>query len=222
MIKAVIFDLDGVLVDTAKYHFLAWKKLANSLGITFTEKDNEQLKGVSRMESLEYILKLGRYESSQVEKERFCALKNSMYIDFISDLDENALLPGSIKLLSSLRESGIKIALGSASKNALPVLTSTNILQYFDAIADGNSTKKSKPDPEVFLIASENLGLNPHECVVIEDSIKGIEAAIAGGFKSIGIGNEVDLNKAQYVVDSLDKLSLPIIQSLYLKEAATS
>jgi beta-phosphoglucomutase len=220
MIKAIIFDLDGVLVDTAIYHYYSWKKIANSLGIDFTEKDNEQLKGVSRRESLEYILKLGRYESSEIEKERFCALKNSIYIDYISNLDNEAILPGALNLLNELKEDGIKIALGSASKNSMQVLKSTGILSFFDAIADGNRTNKSKPDPEVFLIAAKNLNLLPEECVVIEDSIKGIEGAIDGGFKSIGVGTETTLGKADMVVSSLENLDLAKIKNYYMVKVA--
>ena len=219
--KGCIFDLDGVLVDTAHYHFLSWKKLAKQLGIAFDESQNEALKGVSRVESLEHILRLGNVELPADEKIKFAALKNEWYVDMISDLDESALLPGAISLLIEMKQAGLKIALGSASKNALPVLKSTGILPYFDFIADGNSTLKSKPDPAVFYIAAEGLSLFPAECLVLEDSQKGVQAAVLGGFMSLGIGEESVLSDADHVVHSLEAIDLHHIITLYSQPALT-
>ena len=207
-IKAFIFDLDGVLVDTAKYHYTSWRRIANSLGFDFSESQNESLKGVSRKQSLEYLLRLGKIELDDVEKLRLEELKNTWYLDLISGLDETALLPGVLDLLKDLKVKEYKIALGSASKNAMPVLVSTGILQYFDFIADGNSTKKSKPDPDVFFIAAEGIKCNPSACLVIEDSEKGIEAAISGGFWSLGIGDKDILSGAHAVLPSLENVCI--------------
>ncbi|HPN70473.1 MAG TPA: beta-phosphoglucomutase [Saprospiraceae bacterium] len=213
--KGCIFDLDGVIVDTAHFHYLAWKKLANQLGFDFNELQNEALKGVSRKESLEYLLHLGGLHFSEVEKLELAESKNSHYIDMISNLDESALLPGAKKLLLELKDAGYKIALGSASKNARPVLESTGILPLFDFIADGNSTSKSKPDPAVFLIAATGIQLLPCECIVLEDAQKGIEAAIKGGFLSLGVGDEIALGQADHVVPNLENVNVNTLQHLY-------
>ena len=199
MIKGCIFDLDGVIVDTAKYHYLAWKRLAGSLGIEFTEHDNEQLKGVSRMQSLEHILEIGKLSLSIEDKLQLAKRKNEWYVEYITHIDKSEILDGAEKLLLDLKKNNISIALGSASKNAIPLLKSIGILDLFDYISDGNSTDKSKPDPEVFLIAAKGLNLLPEECVVFEDSIKGVEAAIKGNFKSIGIGEASVLGIADFV-----------------------
>lgn len=203
MIKGCIFDLDGVIVDTAKYHFKAWERLASSLSIPFTEQDNEHLKGVSRLESLKFILSLGDVTLSEEETSKLLRLKNDWYIDLISDLSSLDLLEGIPEFLEHLKSEHIKISLGSASKNAMPVLVSTGILPYFDYISDGNSTDKSKPDPEVFYIAAQGLGLEPSECIVFEDAIKGIEAALNGGFKVVGIGEKDVLDMAHVVYPNL-------------------
>ncbi len=213
--KGCIFDLDGVIVDTAKFHFLAWQKLANLLDITFTEEDNEALKGVSRTESLNHILGMGGLVKSDEEKTLLASMKNAWYIDMISHLDHSALMPGVIELMDDLKVHGIKIALGSASKNALPVLRSTGILEYFHYISDGNSTDKSKPDPEVFYIAAEGLSLQPHECIVFEDSIKGLEAAQKGGFLKVGIGNVINLPIADFVVEDLSYITFENLNQFY-------
>lgn len=189
-LEACIFDLDGVLVDTAKYHFVSWQNIALGLGIPFSTSDNENLKGVSRKESLEFILHLGNVNLLEEEKALLLDAKNKMYLDLISSLSASDLLPGVVSMLESLKSNSIKIALGSASKNAVPVLHSTGIFHYFDAISDGNSTTKSKPEPDVFLIASKSLGVDPSNCIVFEDAQKGVEAAKAGGFYCIGIGEE--------------------------------
>ena len=212
MIKACIFDLDGVLVDTAKYHYLAWKKLAEEkLGVSFNHEDNENLKGVSRMQSLEYILDKGGIQMDATEKLALAQLKNDWYVELIENIDHSEILPGSEELLRDLQSNNIKIALGSASKNAKAILHGIGLMSYFDAISDGNSTDKSKPDPEVFLIAARELDLQPIECIVFEDSIKGIEAAVKGGFHSVGIGEPQVLDQSDYVAKDLSQINWQIL-----------
>ncbi len=215
MVNACIFDLDGVIVDTAKYHFLAWQRLATKLGIAFSEEENEHLKGVSRIQSLEYILKLGKVHLPEDEKLALASLKNEWYVEMISHLKKDEILPGAMELLDDLKKNDVKIALGSASKNAVPLLESAGIVSYFDYISDGNSTDKSKPDPDVFLIAAKGIHESPHHCIVIEDSIKGIEAAIAGGFRSLGIGDKKVLNIAEHVVANLVDMGWKKLQLMY-------
>ena len=205
-IKGAIFDLDGVLVDTAKYHYLAWKRLAEELGFDFTEADNELLKGVSRIRSLEILLKTGGVAMTDDEKERAAARKNAWYVEYLYTLDEAALLPGTRNYLLKLRENGIRIALGSASKNAPLILERLNIAVFFDAVIDGNSVSKAKPDPEVFLKGAESLGLIPAQCVVFEDALAGIEAAKAGGMRVIAVGNPKLLPGADRYIDSLEDM----------------
>ncbi|HMP31157.1 MAG TPA: beta-phosphoglucomutase [Saprospiraceae bacterium] len=219
--KGCIFDLDGVIVDTAKYHFQSWLKLANSLNIKFTEEQNEHLKGVSRKESLDYILKLGNIDLAEHVKSSLCELKNNWYIELISHLSRKDLLPGVIELLTELKNNQINIALGSASKNAKSILLATDIIHFFDYIADGNSTAKSKPDPEIFLIASSGLNLNPEECIVFEDSIAGLEAAKAGAFKKIGIGLINNLPIADFIVSDLSQININTLNQFYGKKITT-
>jgi beta-phosphoglucomutase len=198
-----IFDLDGVIVDTAKYHYLAWKRLAQELGFEFKELDNERLKGVSRMKSLEILLELGGLSFSNDEKLLLADKKNNWYVEYISAIDESEILKGAKEYLLKLKNSGIKIALGSASKNALAILNRLNITNLFDSIVDGNKVSKAKPDPEVFLIAAKELGLEPYECVVFEDAEAGITAAKAAGMRTVGIGNRELLMEADIVVKGL-------------------
>lgn len=202
-IKAVIFDLDGVLVDTAIYHFQAWHRLAEGLGYSFSIVDNEQLKGVSRIESLELILKWAGLEKSESEKEDLLRHKNQWYLELIEQLSPAHLLSGSLELLKKLREKGIKIALGSASKNALGILQKTGIVGYFDALIDGNAVQLSKPNPEVFLKGAEALGIATADCLVLEDAQAGIDAARAAGMQVIGIGQAENLKGADLVVADL-------------------
>ncbi len=213
-IKAVIFDLDGVLVDTAGYHYAAWHRLALSLGIEFSKKDNEQLKGVSRIESCRFILKMGGIVKTEEEINELCALKNSWYLETIVGMDKSELLPGTEKLLKSLQMHGIKIGLGSASKNARTILDATGIDHYFDAHIDGNDVTKSKPDPEVFLMGAQKLDLDPHDIVVVEDSIKGIEAALKGGFITLGIGLSSVLIDAHHVETGLEHVDITLLKNL--------
>ena len=212
--KACIFDLDGVIVDTAKYHFLAWKRLADDLGISFTEKDNERLKGVSRMASLEIILEIGKRKLPDSKKEELAALKNKWYVDYISRMTPDEILPGTMKFINTLKRAKIKIGLGSASKNTPMILDRVGINGIFDAVADGNIVHKAKPDPEVFLKAASMLGAEPSECVVFEDAVAGIEAALNAGMLCVGIGSRDLLPDAHMVVKGLNEMTLEKLVSL--------
>ncbi|MDR3009579.1 MAG: beta-phosphoglucomutase [Sphingobacterium sp.] len=205
-VRAVLFDLDGVLVDTAIYHFQAWRRLAAELGYSFSIVDNEQLKGVSRVESLELILNWAGLEKSETEKAVLLTKKNQWYLELIEQLSPEHLLAGSLDLLKKLREKGIRIALGSASKNALGILEKTGIVDYFDALIDGNAVQLSKPNPEVFLKGAEVLGIEPACCLVLEDAQAGIDAARAAGMQVIGVGQAEHLNGADLVVPDLGTL----------------
>lgn len=207
-IKACIFDLDGVIVDTAKYHFLAWKKLADMLNIYFTEEDNERLKGVSRMASLDIILEIGKMEPNDAVKAEYAALKNKWYLDFIGVMSPEEILPGSLEFIAELRNGGIKTAIGSASKNTPLILAHLGIRYLFDAVADGNIVQNAKPDPEVFIKAAEMVGVNPAGCTVFEDAEAGIEAGLKAGMLCIGVGSDKILSNAHYVISGLDKMSL--------------
>jgi beta-phosphoglucomutase len=207
-IKACIFDLDGVIVDTAVYHYKAWKRLANELGFDFTEEDNEKLKGVSRKRSLELILQWGGVTKTEAEKEELATRKNDWYVDMISRITPDEILPGAKEFLITCRGAGLKTALGSASKNSMTILDKINLTGLFDAIIDGNKVSKPKPDPEVFLKGAEALGVIPAECVVFEDAIAGIEAALNGGMKAVGIGSPTVLVHANLVVSGLNEMSL--------------
>jgi len=201
--QAALFDLDGVIVDTAKFHYLAWRELANGLGFDISEEQNEQLKGVSRMESLERILTIGQATLSDDEKLRLATIKNARYVEMIKQLDASEILRGAREYLLELRERGVKIALGSASKNAEIILTNLGILELFDAVIDGNKVSRSKPDPEVFLLGAQALGVAPSACVVYEDAVAGVEAAKAGGMHAVGIGRPENLPGADLVVPGL-------------------
>ncbi|MEF2966115.1 beta-phosphoglucomutase [Paenibacillus sp. M1] len=204
--KGAIFDLDGVIVDTAKYHYLAWRSLAKRLGFEFTESDNERLKGVSRMESLQILLEVGGVEANEAERLEMAEAKNKEYVEYISRLEPAEILPGAREYLLELRNRGVKIALGSASKNAAFILGRLGIAELFDAVVDGTKVSKAKPDPEVFLAASAALGLNPADCVVFEDAAAGVEAGKAAGCKVVGIGSAVILRDADCVIAGLHEL----------------
>lgn len=204
--KGAIFDLDGVIVDTAKYHYLAWKELAEELGFIFEESDNERLKGVSRMRSLEILLEVGGITASDSEKEKMAESKNNRYVDMLKNLDKSELLEGAEEYLKKLKNEGVLIALGSASKNAPLILDKLGIAELFDAIVDGNSVSKAKPDPEVFLKGAELLGLNPEECCVFEDSQAGIDAARRAGCGVIAIDKGEILENADKYVRCLGEL----------------
>ena len=212
--KAFIFDLDGVIVDTAKYHFLAWEKLANQLGINFTHEHNEELKGVSRVRSLDLILALGNITASQEDKNKWLIQKNEDYLSYLVDMDEREILPGVVKVLEYLKNNNQAIALGSASKNARPILQKTNIMHFFDAIVDGNDVSNAKPDPEVFLQAARKLGIINENAIVFEDSVAGIQAANIANMTSIGIGDSSVLHEAKYNFKDFTFIENPFLEKL--------
>jgi beta-phosphoglucomutase len=212
--KAFIFDLDGVIVDTAKYHFLAWQKLAQELGIEFTPEHNEELKGVSRVRSLDIILALGNIQASQEDKNKWLIQKNEEYLSYLVDMDESELLPGVINVLEFIKEKKQLIALGSASKNARPILEKTGILHFFDAIVDGNDVANAKPDPEVFLRAAKLVKANNKNCIVFEDSVAGIQAANIANMISVGIGDAEILQEAKYNFKDFTFMDLDFIEAL--------
>src|SRR4030065_1277533 len=211
---AFIFDLDGVIVDTAKYHYLAWRNLANALGFDFTEEQNELLKGVSRIQSLEILLSIGKVELPGVEKEKLLLQKNKEYLEYVNKMTSEEILPGVNDLLNFLEINEIKYALGSASKNAPLILEKVGLLNRFTAIVDGNDVSKAKPDPEVFLIGAKKLGINPENCVVVEDAIAGIEAANAARMISIGIGDANVLYEADYVFKDIKAITPDFLKNL--------
>ncbi|MFP4974045.1 beta-phosphoglucomutase [Paenibacillus sp. CN-4] len=205
--KGAIFDLDGVIVDTAKYHYLAWRSLANRLGFEFTEAHNERLKGVSRMESLRILLEIGGVEAQEAERLQMAEDKNKEYVEYISKLLPDEILPGVRDYLLALRARGVKTAIGSASKNAAFILTRLGIAELFDAVVDGNKVSRAKPDPEVFLLAAAELGLPPSGCVVFEDAQAGVQAGLAAGCRVVGIGSPEILGAADLVVGGLKDLA---------------
>lgn len=212
--KAFIFDLDGVIVDTAKYHYLAWKKLANNLNIDFTHEHNELLKGVSRVRSLEIILGLGNVEASDEQKNEWLVQKNKEYLEYIDKMDDSEILPGVMKVLNFLKENNQPIILGSASKNARPILEKVNILNYFDDIVDGNDVSNAKPDPEVFIVGAKKANQTNENSIVFEDSVAGIEAANVARMTSIGIGQASVLNEAKYNFNNFTEISTDFLVEL--------
>lgn len=212
--KGFIFDLDGVIVDTAKYHFLAWKRLAKSLDIDFTEEENEQLKGVSRVKSLEKILSWGNKTISEEKFRELMSKKNEEYLSYIAEMGSDEILPDVPRILSTLIEKEQPISLGSASKNARTILDRVDLRKHFNAIVDGNDVSKAKPDPEVFLIAAKLLNIKPEDCIVFEDSVAGVEAANAANMISIGIGSKDVLSHAQYVFKDFTEISDDFINEL--------
>lgn len=212
--KGFIFDLDGVIVDTAKYHFLAWRKLASGLGITFSEAQNEQLKGVSRKRSLEKILSWDNTQISESEFDELLHRKNEDYLKHVAGMTEEEILPDVWNILSFLKHHKQPIALGSASKNARAILDKVNLLHEFDAIVDGTDVSKAKPNPEVFLIAAKRLNVTPESCIVFEDALAGIQAANTAGMTSIGIGNKEILYEADHVFNNFTEISTEFIKAL--------
>jgi beta-phosphoglucomutase len=212
--KAFIFDLDGVIVDTAKYHYLAWRKIAAQLGIDFTPENNELLKGVSRVRSLDIILELGKINASHEDKTKWLIQKNTDYLSYLVDMDESEILPGVLPILQFLKDKKQCIALGSASKNARPILEKTGLMGYFDVVVDGNDVTHAKPNPEVFLMASKILNIKPEHAIVFEDSVAGIQAANIGGMTSIGIGNESTLHEAKFIFKDFTQIDKSFINEL--------
>ncbi|MDE0598495.1 MAG: beta-phosphoglucomutase [Dokdonia donghaensis] len=205
--KAFIFDLDGVIVDTAKFHYLAWRNLAKEMNFDFTEEQNELFKGVSRVRSLEILLDLASNDATQEQKDRWLIQKNEEYLKYIKGMDDSEILPDVVRVLDFLEEKNQGIALGSASKNARPILTKLDLLDKFQAIVDGNDVTAAKPDPEVFLKGGEALKIERTDCIVFEDSIAGIQAANSAGMISIGIGEQDVLHEANYVFKDFTEMS---------------
>ncbi len=204
--KVFLFDLDGVIVDTAKYHYLAWRNLANSLGFDFTEEQNEHLKGVSRVKSLEILLELGNINLSEDKIKALLDVKNNEYLEYVNKMTSDEILPGVIRVLDFLDKKGVKYALGSASKNASLILEKVDLLDRFSALVDGNDVSKAKPDPEVFLIGASKLKTAPENCIVVEDAIAGIQAANKAKMLSIGIGCREVLHEANYVFKDMNEI----------------
>jgi len=213
-LKGCIFDLDGVIVDTARYHYLAWKRLAAEMGFDFTPEHNEALKGVSRMASLDILLSVGGIKKDAREKEALADRKNNWYVGYISDMTPSEILPGSVELLEKLRAEGILTAIGSASKNAGTILKRIGLIKLFDTIVDGHTIANAKPDPEVFLKAAGELDLSPVNCVVFEDAVAGIEAALAGGMRCVGIGDKKRLLRANLVLPDLREVTIEQLRQL--------
>lgn len=219
---AFIFDLDGVIVDTAKYHYLAWRKLARELGFEFTKEQNELFKGVSRKRCLEILLDIGKVEATQEQFDRWLVEKNEDYLSYIEDMDESEILPDVVKVLEYLKDKKTPLALGSASKNAKPILEKVKLLPYFDAIVDGTDVAKAKPDPEVFLIAAQKMDARPENCIVFEDAVAGIQAANNAGMTSIGIGDAKTLSEADYVFKDFTEISVEFLNKLTNGAESTS
>jgi|SRR5690606_5516798 len=217
VMKGFIFDLDGVIVDTAKFHFLAWKKAAGFFGFDLTLELNEKLKGVSRIDSLNKILGWAGARISADEFEKLASEKNEDYLSYVESMTEKDILPGVNYLITQLKKNGYPIALGSASKNAPAILHKTGLYNMFDAIVDGNSVATAKPNPEVFLIAAKKIGIRPKDCVVFEDSEAGIEAANAAGMISVGLGDKKVLGNADYVFSNMTEIDLKMIKKLEKK-----
>lgn len=217
-LAACIFDLDGVVVDTARYHFIAWREIANKLGFDFTEEQNERLKGVSRMDSLEILLEIGGLSLDQKEKEALAKEKNDIYLEYIMKMGADEVLPGCKEFLKELKDAGMAIALGSASKNAKLILEKLDLLDAFDAIIDGTLVTKAKPDPEVFLKGAEALQQDPAECLVFEDAVAGVEAAHRAGMKCIGVGDSENLKEADMVIPGFKELKLVNLKTAVLAD----
>ena len=211
-----IFDLDGVIVDTAKYHFEAWQHLANTINYNFTPENNEHFKGVSRVKSLDLLLEMAQYKATQQQKEQWLLEKNTHYLSLISHMDASEILPGISAILAFLKEAKCPIALGSASKNAQPILEKVGLLSYFDILVDGNDVTKAKPDPEVFLIAAKKIGVAAKNCIVFEDAKAGVAAAKAAGMTCVGIGDTTILKQADYCFENTAAIPLSFVQQLVL------
>jgi len=207
-VQACLFDLDGVIVDTAKYHYLAWRQLANQLGFDLTLEQNELLKGISRMESLDIVLGIGGVKLDEEEKTKLAAEKNVRYLELCKQITPDDALPGVREFLDELRADSIKVGLGSASKNAKTILTNLDMLTYFDTIVDGNRVTKGKPDPQVFLIGAEDLAVAPEHCIVFEDAVAGIQSGNAAGMFTVGIGEQSVLNEADIVIKGFDGVTV--------------
>ncbi|MFK7775212.1 MAG: beta-phosphoglucomutase [Saprospiraceae bacterium] len=217
MRKACIFDLDGVIVDTAKYHFVAWRNLANSLGFDFTEKENEKLKGVSRIDSLNLILEWGGMNFSEKIKTDLAFQKNEDYLKYIQKMDESEILPNVVGMLQEIKKNpNYKIGLGSASKNAKLILDQVGLTKYFDFIVDGSMVTHGKPHPEGFLRAASEMNVLPSNCIVFEDAPKGVEAALAANMFAVGIGSKDDLGDAHLIMPDFSATTFEAIEEKLL------
>lgn len=214
MIKACIFDLDGVIVDTAGYHYLAWKRLAKEIGIELTKADNERLKGVSRIRSLEIILELGGVTMNDHDKEALADKKNNWFVDYLKQMSPDEIYPGVKALISQLRGNGVKVALASSSKNARTVIELLKIQHDFDAVVDGGMIVHSKPNPEIFLLAAGMMGIDPKDCLVFEDAEAGVDAALAAGMMCVGVGSTAQLGHAHKVIAKTGEFMLHDIEEL--------
>ncbi|MEH6406486.1 MAG: beta-phosphoglucomutase [Leeuwenhoekiella sp.] len=212
--KGFIFDLDGVIVDTAGFHYLAWHNLAKDLGFDFTEKQNEAFKGVSRVRSLELLLEIGGMTATQEDKEKWLVKKNEEYLSYIENMSEKDILPGVMPVLDYIKKLNVPMALGSASKNAGPILKRVNLYDTFQVIVDGNAVKKAKPDPEVFVIGAKELNILPTNAIVFEDSIAGVQAANIAEMISVGIGDKDTLYEAQYIFKDFTEIDTDFIDKL--------
>jgi len=206
--RGCLFDMDGVIVDSASHHYVAWKRLAEELSIPFTEEDNHALKGLSRVDSLEHILRLGHLQLDEKTKLKLMAQKNAWYLHLIEGMRAKDILPGAAELIRELSEAGVGVGLGSSSRNAQLILDNVGLTSFFDVVVDGNHITLSKPDPEVFLKGAQGLGLHPHEIVVFEDASSGVRAAKTGGFFAVGVGSPEQLGQADVVVPNLEGVTL--------------
>lgn len=216
-VKACIFDLDGVIVDTAKYHYIAWKQIANELDFDFTEHDNERLKGVSRMRSLDILLEIGNLSFDETTKLSLADKKNKIYVGYIEKMTSEEILPGVLPFLKQLSDAGIPAAIGSASKNTPMILERIGLAGYFKSVVDGNKTSKAKPNPEVFLLAAQELNSLPENCVVFEDAEAGIEAALAAKMSTVGVGSPQILGKADMVISGFTEMNLERLLTFFEK-----
>lgn len=214
MIKGCIFDLDGVIVDTAHYHFLAWRRLANELGFELTPMDNERLKGVSRMKSLDIVLELGGVKASEEERERLASRKNTWFQDYVEQMSPDEIFPGVKQLIRDFKANGLKVGLASSSKNARTVIRQLDIANDFDAIVDGTMVVHSKPHPEIFLLTAGLIGVAPEYCLVFEDAEAGVEAALAAGMKCVGIGDKQQLRLAHRILAKTAQFQLADLKQL--------
>lgn len=212
--KGFVFDLDGVLVDTAKYHYLAWKKFAEEFNYDFTEEENEEFKGVSRKRCLDILLNKVGVKASQDQIDQWLIQKNEDYLSYISEMNPSEVLPGVKDFLDTLQLKGIPMAVGSASKNAVPILEKVGLLSYFIDIIDGNKVTKAKPDPEVFVLAAKSLQVNVEDTIVFEDAIAGIQAANTAGMVSIGVGDENVLSEADYNIENFNDITNEFLTEL--------
>lgn len=217
-IEACIFDLDGVIVDTATYHYKAWKRLANEMGFDLTEKQNEQLKGVSRMKSLDILLQIGNVTLSDKEKAKQAERKNQWYRAYIKEMKPEDIFAGTLRLMDELKREKVKIAIGSASKNARTIIERIQIESFLETIIDGNKITRAKPDPEIFLLAAHEMKANPENCIVFEDAQSGVQAANRAEMLSIGVGDKNTLSEADFVISGLHEINLSQLQEIFNKK----